>query len=110
MKVLLIEDDEPPSAYIARGLREQGHVVDLAVTGRDGLFLATDGGHDVLIVDRMLPGVGGVGEAAAGAGGGGGAAPSPPTGRFPWPSCAPPLPPPRGARRSPTRRRCCEPV
>jgi two-component system OmpR family response regulator len=61
MKVLLIEDDEETSAYIARGLREQGHVVDLAATGADGLFLATDGGHDVLIVDRMLPGLDGIG-------------------------------------------------
>jgi two-component system OmpR family response regulator len=41
-------------------LREQGHVVDLAATGRDGLFLAAVGGHDVLIVDRMLPGLDGV--------------------------------------------------
>ena len=61
MKVLLIEDDQETSAYVARGLREQGHVVDLAATGRDGLFLATEGGHDVLIVDRMLPGLDGVG-------------------------------------------------
>jgi two-component system OmpR family response regulator len=60
MKVLLIEDDGETSAYVARGLREQGHVVDLAATGRDGLFLAADGGHDVLIVDRMLPGLDGV--------------------------------------------------
>jgi two-component system, OmpR family, response regulator len=60
MKVLLIEDDQETSAYVARGLREQGHVVDLAATGRDGLFLATDGGHDVLIVDRMLPGLDGI--------------------------------------------------
>jgi two-component system OmpR family response regulator len=61
MKVLLIEDDKETSAYVARGLREQGHVVDVAATGRDGLFLATDGGHDVLIVDRMLPGGDGIG-------------------------------------------------
>jgi two-component system, OmpR family, response regulator len=61
MKVLLIEDDQETCAYVARGLREQGHVVDLAATGRDGLFLATDGGHDVLIVDRMLPGLDGIG-------------------------------------------------
>jgi two-component system OmpR family response regulator len=60
VKVLLIEDDEETSSYVARGLREQGHVVDVAATGRDGLFLATDGGHDVLIVDRMLPGVDGI--------------------------------------------------
>ena len=44
MKVLLIEDDQETSAYVARGLREQGHVVDLAATGRDGLFLATEAG------------------------------------------------------------------
>src|SRR6201997_1701796 len=61
MKVLLIEDDQETSAYVARGLREQGHVVDLAATGRDGLFFATEGGHDVLIVDRMLPGLDGIG-------------------------------------------------
>src|SRR5438270_10364883 len=61
MKVLLIEDDHETSAYVARGLREQGHVVDLAATGRDGLFLAAEGGHDVLIVDRMLPGLDGIG-------------------------------------------------
>jgi two-component system OmpR family response regulator len=61
MKVLLIEDDQETAAYVARGLREHGHVVDLAATGRDGLFLATDGGHDVLIVDRMLPGLDGIG-------------------------------------------------
>src|ERR1700732_27524 len=61
MKVLLIEDDQETSAYVARGLREQGHVVDLAATARDGLFLATEGGHDVLVVDRMLPGLDGIG-------------------------------------------------
>jgi two-component system, OmpR family, response regulator len=61
MKVLLIEDDQETSAYIARGLREQGHVVDLAATGRDGLFLATQGGPDLLIVDRMLPELDGIG-------------------------------------------------
>jgi two-component system OmpR family response regulator len=61
MKVLLIEDDQETCAYIARGLRERGHAVDLAATGRDGLFLATEGEHDVLIVDRMLPGLDGIG-------------------------------------------------
>ena len=60
MKVLLIEDDQETLAYIARGLRELGHAVDVAATGRDGLFLATGGGHDVLIVDRMLPELDGV--------------------------------------------------
>lgn len=57
----MIEDDAETSAYILRGLREQGHTVDIAATGRDGLFLATGGEHDVLIVDRMLPGLDGIG-------------------------------------------------
>lgn len=61
MRVLVIEDDIETAAYVARGLREHGHVVDLAATGQDGLFLATSGGHDVLIVDRMLPGLDGLG-------------------------------------------------
>ena len=61
MKVLLIEDDQETASYVARGLRENGHVVDHAATGRDGLFLAADGGHDVLVVDRMLPGLDGLG-------------------------------------------------
>jgi len=61
MRVLVIEDDAETAAYVARGLREHGHVVDLAATGQDGLFLATAGGHDVLVVDRMLPGLDGLG-------------------------------------------------
>ncbi len=61
MKILLIEDDKETSAYIARGLREQGHVVDVALDGHDGFLLATDGSHDVLIVDRMLLGLDGIG-------------------------------------------------
>lgn len=61
MRVLVIEDDAETAAYVARGLREHGHVVDLAATGQDGLFLATSGSHDVLVVDRMLPGLDGLG-------------------------------------------------
>jgi len=61
MKSLVIEDDQETAAYFARGLREHGHVVDLAATGQDGLFLATGAGHDVLVVDRMLPGLDGLG-------------------------------------------------
>jgi len=60
MRILLIEDDKEAASYVARGLREHGHVVDHAATGQDGMFLA-GGGHDVLIVDRMLPGLDGLG-------------------------------------------------
>jgi len=61
MKILLIEDDQETSAYVARGLREQGHAVDVAANGHDGLFLATEGSHDILIVDRMIPSLDGIG-------------------------------------------------
>ena len=61
MKILLIEDDQETSAYVARGLREQGHAVDIAANGHDGLFLATEGCHDILIVDRMIPSLDGIG-------------------------------------------------
>ncbi|HUB10463.1 MAG TPA: response regulator transcription factor [Acetobacteraceae bacterium] len=60
MKILLIEDDRETADYVMRGLREQGHVVDHAANGRDGLFRAGDGPYDVLIVDRMLPGIDGL--------------------------------------------------
>jgi two-component system OmpR family response regulator len=60
MKILLIEDDPHTSAYVANGLREHGHVVDHSDNGRDGLLRAAGGGHDVLIIDRMLPGLDGL--------------------------------------------------
>ena len=60
MKVLVIEDDLDTADYIAGGLKEHGHVVDRTASGRDGLFLAADGSHDVMVVDRMLPGVDGL--------------------------------------------------
>jgi two-component system OmpR family response regulator len=61
MKILVIEDDGETAAYLANGMREEGHVVDQAANGRDGLFLAINGGYDVMVVDRMLPGLDGLG-------------------------------------------------
>ncbi|MFG6500704.1 response regulator [Sulfitobacter sp. 1A13191] len=55
MKLLVVEDDTTTSTYIARGLREEGHAVDVVADGRDGLVQATTGQYDVLILDRMLP-------------------------------------------------------
>ncbi|MEO0034620.1 MAG: putative DNA-binding response regulator in two-component regulatory system with CusS [Pseudomonadota bacterium] len=60
MRILVIEDDTEAAAYMAKGLREAGHVVDLAATGTDGLFLATSERWDAMIVDRMLPGLDGL--------------------------------------------------
>ena len=60
MKILLIEDDEHTATFVAKGLREHGHVVERSASGRDGLFLASGGGYDVMIIDRMLPVVDGL--------------------------------------------------
>ena len=55
MRVLIIEDDVETALFLQKALKESGHTVDLAHDGDDGLAIARDGGHDVLIVDRMLP-------------------------------------------------------
>ena len=59
-RILVVEDDERLAEYISRGLIEQNFTVDHAVNGRDGLFLATEGEHEVVILDRMLPGMDGM--------------------------------------------------
>ncbi len=55
MRILIIEDDAEVSAYLVKGFRENGHVVDAATNGRDGLFMATTETYDLLIIDRMMP-------------------------------------------------------
>ena len=60
MKVLVVEDDSETAAYVARGLKEQGHGVEVAADGRDGLFLALDQSFDVIVMDRMVPGMDGL--------------------------------------------------
>ncbi len=59
-RILLVEDDPQIADYIARGFGEEGFTVDRAANGRDGLFLATDSQFDVVVLDRMLPGMDGV--------------------------------------------------
>ena len=60
MRVLVIEDDAQTAAYMVKGLTESGHTVDHANNGRDGLFHATSGDYDVMVIDRMLPGLDGL--------------------------------------------------
>ena len=59
-KILIVEDDDATAAFIAKGLDEEGFTVDRAANGRDGLFLATDGSYDGIVLDRMLPGLDGM--------------------------------------------------
>lgn len=60
MRILVIEDDRATADYVAKGLAEEGHVVDLARDGRDGLFLALNEPFDVIVTDRMMPGADGL--------------------------------------------------
>lgn len=60
MRILLIEDDAETSAFVARGLKEDGHTVDTLADGRDGLVQATREPYELVIVDRMLPGLDGL--------------------------------------------------
>ena len=55
MRILLVEDDPHTAGFIAKGLKEDGHSVDHADNGKDGLFLATTETYDAIVLDRMLP-------------------------------------------------------
>ncbi|MBJ7501125.1 MAG: response regulator transcription factor [Sphingopyxis sp.] len=64
-KILVIEDDRTTADFICKSLTGEGFVVDHAADGRDGLFHATGGGYDAIILDRMLPGMDGMAVLAA---------------------------------------------
>jgi DNA-binding response OmpR family regulator len=59
MRVLLVEDYEPLRKSIARGLREAGYIVEVAVDGEEALWHVRSGSHDVVVLDLMLPRVDG---------------------------------------------------
>jgi DNA-binding response OmpR family regulator len=56
MKLLLIEDDKKIATAVKRGLEGEGFSVEVAFDGIDGLWMASEGQFDALIVDLMLPG------------------------------------------------------
>ena len=60
MKLLVVEDDRSTAAYLVKGLSESGYTVDQADDGREGLFMASSGSYDAIILDRMLPGMDGL--------------------------------------------------
>ncbi len=60
MRLLLIEDDREAARYLTKGLAESGYVVDHVADGPQGLVRATSEDYDLLIVDRMLPGLDGL--------------------------------------------------
>jgi DNA-binding response OmpR family regulator len=55
VKILYVEDDPEAREFVQKALAQHGCVVDLAESGAEGLERATDGGHDILVLDVMLP-------------------------------------------------------
>jgi two-component system OmpR family response regulator len=60
MRILLVEDDKRTSDYIVKGLSEAGHVADFLQDGRDALVQGLHESYDVIVLDRMLPGLDGL--------------------------------------------------
>jgi len=60
MRVLLIEDDRKAAKLLAKGLQEEGFVVDVAATGEEGEAQATVNDYDVILLDWLLPGKDGI--------------------------------------------------
>ncbi len=61
MKILVVEDDAETASYVSQGLQEAGHDVAIARDGREGLIRAAGEEWDIVIIDRMLPGLDGIG-------------------------------------------------
>ena len=55
MRILLVEDDATTIEYVVKGFTEQGHNIETASDGHQGLLLATSMKYDLILLDRMLP-------------------------------------------------------
>ncbi len=60
MYILLVEDERRLVQVMRKVLEEEGHTVDVAYDGEDGLAMAMEGSHDVIVLDILLPGIDGV--------------------------------------------------
>ena len=55
MRVLVIEDEPQMAAFIARGLRDEDYLVEVAHDGGAGLARMQDSQFDVVLLDLQLP-------------------------------------------------------
>ncbi len=60
MRILVVEDEVKLASLIRRGLREEGLLADVAITGEDALWMAACTEYDVIVLDVMLPGIDGL--------------------------------------------------
>ena len=58
--MLVVEDELKMANLLRRGLVEEGHAVDVATTGDDAVWMAQAAEYDAIVLDLMLPGIGGV--------------------------------------------------
>ena len=59
-RVLVVEDDATTADYIGKGLRDVGFTVEHVSDGRDALYMASSSEFDVIVMDRMMPGLDGL--------------------------------------------------
>jgi len=55
MRILVVEDEKKVAGFIKKGLEEEGYAIDVAFDGSEGLLMALDGVHDLIILDINLP-------------------------------------------------------
>jgi heavy metal response regulator len=55
MRILVVEDEQKVASFIKRGLEEEGYAVDVAADGEEGLAMALECVHDLIILDIRLP-------------------------------------------------------
>ncbi|MEE8369512.1 MAG: response regulator transcription factor [Dehalococcoidia bacterium] len=60
MYILVVEDERRLAQVIRRVLEEEGHTVDTAHDGEEGLAMALEGSHDVVVLDVLLPEIDGI--------------------------------------------------
>ena len=60
MRILVVEDEARLASLLRRGLAEEGHAVDLAADGEEGLAWLDVGDYDAIVLDIMLPGIDGL--------------------------------------------------
>lgn len=59
-KILLVEDDPRIASFVTRGLKAEGHMLDIAATGQDAMTMVRKADYPLVILDRMLPDFDGV--------------------------------------------------
>jgi two-component system OmpR family response regulator len=60
VRILIVEDEAKLAGLIRRGLREEGHSVDVIARGEDALWMAKAVDYDAIVLDLMLPGLDGI--------------------------------------------------